>query len=137
VLAAVKRWQTRFHFLKRTCLTEVESKVLFYYDGGDFLEIIDRRKDFQVFTLDKSWRDIYLFCTNIRSEQEVVNRFAGALSQQEVVDQLGEMVDAKLMFREGDRFLSLAMATRPELALRRIREEQASTAPAAALGSTQ
>jgi hypothetical protein len=74
---------------------------------------------------------------NIRSEQEIASRFDGALSQQAVADQLGEMVDAKLMFREGDRFLSLAVAVRPELALLRIREEQASAAPDAATTPTR
>jgi hypothetical protein len=108
-----------------------------YYDGGEFLEIVDRRKDFQVFTLDRSWRDLYLFCTNIRSEQEIARRFAGALSQQEVADQLGERVDAKLMFREGDRFLSLAVAVRPEFALLRVREEKANAASEAALTATR
>jgi hypothetical protein len=47
------------------------------------------------------------------------------------------MVDAKLMFREGDRFLSLAVAVRPELALLRIREEQASATPEAAPSPTR
>jgi len=137
VLAAVKRWRRRAELLKRSGLLTVESKAMVYYDGGDFLEIVDRRKDFQVFTLDKSWRDLYLFCTNIRSEQEIARRFASALSQQEVADQLGEMVDAKLMFREGDRFLSLAVAVRPEFALLRVREEKASAASEATLTPTR
>jgi ribosomal peptide maturation radical SAM protein 1 len=137
VLVAVKRWRRHFDLLKRSRLAGVGSKALAYTDGGEFLEIVDRRKDFQVFTLDKSWRDIYLFCTNIRSEQEIAHRFDGALSHQVVVDQLGEMVDAKLMFREGDRFLSLAVAVRPELALLRIREEQASATPEAAPSPTR
>jgi hypothetical protein len=34
-----------------------------------------------------------------------------------------ELVDARLMFREGDRYLSLAVAARPDLALRRLRTE--------------
>ena len=137
VLTAVKRWRRQAHVLERARLAGVGSKALAYYDGGEFIEIVDRRNDFQVITLDKSWRDIYLFCMNIRSEQEIASRFDGALSQQAVADQLGEMVDAKLMFREGDRFLSLAVAVRPELALLRIREEQASAAPDAATTPTR
>jgi hypothetical protein len=47
------------------------------------------------------------------------------------------MVDAKLMFREGDRFLSLAVAVRPEFALLRVREEKANAASEAALTATR
>ena len=51
---------------------------------------------------------IYLFCEKSRSLSEIVERFPG-FGQEKTLPFLNMMVDKKLMFREGERFLSLAV----------------------------
>jgi hypothetical protein len=58
-----------------------------------------------------SSRQIYLFCEKNRSLSEIAERFPG-FGQEKILPFLHLMVDKKLMFREGDRVLSLAVPVR-------------------------
>jgi hypothetical protein len=58
-----------------------------------------------------SSRQMYLFCEENRSLSEIVERFPG-FGQEKILPLLNMMVDKKLMFREGERFLSLAVPVR-------------------------
>jgi len=61
--------------------------------------------------LKGSSREIYLFCEQARSTNEIVGRFGG-LGQEKVLPFLHMMVEKKLMFKEGERYLSLAVPLR-------------------------
>jgi hypothetical protein len=56
-------------------------------------------------------RKIYLFCEKNRSLSQILARFPG-FGEEKVRPFLNMMVDKKLMFREGERFLSLAVPNR-------------------------
>jgi hypothetical protein len=58
-----------------------------------------------------SSRQIYLFSEKNRSLSEIVGRFPG-FGQEEILPFLNMMVDKTLMFRERERFLSLAVPIR-------------------------
>ena len=109
--------------------------LLAYRDGGAFLQITDRRRQRdQVgerrrqadITLSGRGRSLYLFCTQVRSMKDVLARFAGQGDFDAGACEafVGAMVERKLMFREGAKLLSLALAGSPQAAARRIRAMQ-------------
>ena len=87
--------------------------ILSYQDGGTFMIIRERRlnDDDRAHRLRGSSRGIYLLCEKNRSLSEIVERFPG-FGQEEILPFLNMMVDKKLMFREGERYLSLAVPVR-------------------------
>ncbi len=87
--------------------------VLSYQDGGTFLIIRQRRHgaDDMTHRLKDTSRKIYLFCEKNRSLSQILARFPG-FGEEKVRPFLNMMVDKKLMFREGERFLSLAVPNR-------------------------
>ncbi|MEW6368422.1 MAG: RiPP maturation radical SAM C-methyltransferase [Acidobacteriota bacterium] len=92
---------------------------LYYQDGGTFMEIFDRRHGYRSITLIEPWRSIYLFCMEIRSRESIDGRFAEA-GAEEVTRALRALVAESLMFEEDGQYLSLAVASTPEIAERRI-----------------
>ncbi len=98
---------------------------LFYFEGGSFLEIVDRRDGYQTVVLEPLWREIYLYCMEVRSETKIMERFCGRVSKEKLVNEiLNGLVSEGLMFQEGSQYLSLAVAWRPDVAIRRIRAQQ-------------
>ncbi|MBN1944423.1 MAG: RiPP maturation radical SAM C-methyltransferase [Bradymonadales bacterium] len=95
-------------------------RPLAYSDGGSFLEIMDRRRDLDLVVLEEPWRDLYLYCCDIRSRREIGRRLSDLVARETLDRALGGLVEARLMYREGERYLSLAVASRPEAAARRI-----------------
>jgi ribosomal peptide maturation radical SAM protein 1 len=93
--------------------------ALYYLDGGEFLEIVDRRHDCCSLTLDEPWRSIYLHCLEIRRRGEL--GLALGVSHDELDQALGFCLEHEIMWAEGDRCLSLAVAPTAEQAARRIR----------------
>ena len=87
--------------------------ILSYQDGGTFLIIRQRchRADDMTHRLKDTSRKIYLFCEQNRSLSQILDRFPG-FGEEKVRPFLNMMVDKKLMFREGERFLSLAVPNR-------------------------
>jgi ribosomal peptide maturation radical SAM protein 1 len=110
VYAAVEEWRAR----RRA----VGGPILAYYDGGKFLRINDRRRDWDVFILQGRQRELVLFCARIRSRQEIVARFGEA-----ALETLSRLVAVDLVFEEGGRYLTLATASSPRVAAARIRAE--------------
>jgi hypothetical protein len=56
-------------------------------------------------------RRIYLFCEKNRSMSRILENFPG-FGEEKVRPFLGMMVDKRLMFQEGERYLSLAVPIR-------------------------
>jgi hypothetical protein len=110
VTRALKSWRTTYDDLHGG---SNHNPVLSYQDGGTFLIIRERRPtaDDMTHRLRGSSRQIYLFCEMNRSLSEIVGRFP-KFGQEKILPFLNLMVDKKLMFREGERFLSLAVPVR-------------------------
>ncbi|MBW2065632.1 MAG: RiPP maturation radical SAM C-methyltransferase [Deltaproteobacteria bacterium] len=84
--------------------------ILFYTDGGDFMIIRHRRHgqhDMNHRLKGKS-REIYLFCERRASISSILARFPG-LGEEKVIPFLRMMVEKRLMFNEGEEYLSLAV----------------------------
>lgn len=94
--------------------------LLFYRDGGDFLIILDARGDGVKETILRGLeRRLYLYCCQIRSNAQVLAAFAEATAE-ELQGALDRLVREELVYQEGSRFLSLAMANSPAAAVMRI-----------------
>ncbi len=87
--------------------------ILSYQDGGNFLIIRQQRHgaDDMTHRLKDTSRKIYLFCEQNRSLSQILERFPG-FGEEKVRPFLNMMVDKRLMFQEGERYLSLAVPIR-------------------------
>jgi hypothetical protein len=113
VREACETWRRKYQ--------EAGRPLLSYQDGGSFLRIEDRRVDHNIVTLAGAHRAVYLACMEAKSRDQTVRHLGGQLSAADVEALLGELVEAGLTYTEGGRYLSLAVATRPEFAARRMR----------------
>jgi len=102
----VEQWRKEYEALRRD---PFEGPVLSYGDGGDFLVVRHRRAGAEPVShrLEGASREIYLYCVRHRGLPSILRRFS-RFSAEQVTGFLDSMVDKKLMFREGDRYLSLA-----------------------------
>jgi hypothetical protein len=107
VIEAVKTWQKNYDAARADPL---EGPILTYRDGGDFMIIRDNRSGIRAEThrLVSLSRSIYLFCARHRSLSQIREVFQGP-SLDQIVEFLNLMVQKKLMFREKDQYLSLAV----------------------------
>jgi ribosomal peptide maturation radical SAM protein 1 len=90
--------------------------ILSFRDGRNFLIIYQRRLDSETMThrLEGTSRAIYLFCQKHRALKRIIDRFPSIPSDR-IEPFVKMMVDKKLMFRENNRYLSLAVPERPNL----------------------
>lgn len=108
VVERVKSWEAAYESMKRSS----EGKPpLSYREGKDFLLIHQFRPGRAALhhRVTGASRGIYLFCRVHRSLDEVAERYP-KLPLESIHTFLRGMVEKRLMFREGDRFLSLAVA---------------------------
>jgi len=79
-------------------------------DGGEFLIIRRRLKGNQneLHRLRGISREIYLFCDTPKHLKRISERFC-SISQEKLLNFLNSLVDKRIMFKEGNRFLSLAV----------------------------
>jgi ribosomal peptide maturation radical SAM protein 1 len=114
VQEACKRW-TALHEARR-------GHLLQYRDGGSFIVIEDLRfGDFRSGTFTGLQRDLYLYCMEIRTREQMARRFAECASAEDIDEALAQFVEYKVAARENDRYLALAVASSPHLAVQRIR----------------
>ena len=87
--------------------------ILSFRDGRSFLIIRQRRLEGEHFIhrLEGTSRAIYLFCQKHRALKRIIDRFP-SIPSNSIEQFLNMMVDKKLMFRENDRYLSLAVPGR-------------------------
>jgi ribosomal peptide maturation radical SAM protein 1 len=114
VVEACKRWSS---------LHEAHSgRLLQYRDGGSFLVIEDARfGDFRSGTFTGFPRELYLYCMEIRTREQMARRFAGCASAEDIDEALAQFVAYKVAAHENNRYLALAVASNPHLAVQRIR----------------
>jgi ribosomal peptide maturation radical SAM protein 1 len=106
----LKAWKKAYDKLHQGPIYE---NILSFRDGRSFLIIRQRRLDGDPLThrLEGTSRAIYLFCQKHRSLKRIIRRFSSIPSDR-FEPFLKMMVDKKLMFRENDRYLSLALPER-------------------------
>ncbi|MBN1204928.1 MAG: RiPP maturation radical SAM C-methyltransferase [Myxococcaceae bacterium] len=95
--------------------------LMAYLDGGSFIRILDGRSgQARTILLRGRDRDVYVYCMEVRRFEELAAEFP-ELGEPTLRGLLEDWSGRALMFREGDRYLSLAPAFTPEQAARRIR----------------
>jgi len=107
----LERWKEAYDTLHKR---PGSGPALSYQDGRDFMIIRQRRPGQQDMThrLKGTSRKIYLSCRKPQSLSRILAHFPG-LGQERADPFLRMMVDKRLMFREGDTYLSLASPVRP------------------------
>ena len=120
-----RAWERSYKDRHRAAYAE---PILSFRDGGEFLIIRDRRQggDAMNHRIQGLSREIYLFCDRNRPVARILERFP-LLGEEKLLPFLRMMTDKGLMFREGDRYLSLAVAMEPP----RKRTEEPVSGPAA------
>jgi len=104
----VVEWNKNYKTIK--CSDLKPSPILSYYDAKDFLVIIEKigiGKEL-IHKLTKSSRDLYVYCDRIRHVEEIKNQFS-RINWDAIERFLNEMIFKKLMFKEGEFYLSLAV----------------------------
>ncbi len=108
VVKKVKQWKD---FYEKTRKRFPDIPILKYRDAKDFL-IISRvsydSQESESFRLRGASRDIYKFCDRNRSFGSICNQFP-SFTKKELLGFLNTLVTKRVMFREGDRYLSLAV----------------------------
>lgn len=116
VIDRVARWKAEY---RRDALT--------YEEGGTFLRVIRRRpqRAREVFELAGQDASIYRHCMRYRSRAELHRAFASGSGggATEIDEFLARMVEQRLMYHHGDKYLSVAMARDSAVAIRRIKSQ--------------
>jgi len=109
----VAAWQKAYAELHRE---PAAAPVLSFRDGRDFLIITQRRypTGSMEHRLKGTSRLIYLFCMQHRTLRHICSRFPG-LAEDKISAFLKMMVAKKLMFEEGNAYLSLAVPVKAKL----------------------
>ena len=104
----VRKWKKAYDEIRHG---HIHSPILSYRDGRDFLIITQRRllADSLTHRLEGTSKEIYLFCGQHRSLKRILNQFP-KLTEDKVIPFLKMMVDKKLMFKEKNQYLSLAVS---------------------------
>lgn len=89
--------------------------ILSFQDGRDFMIIRERRPGNFDMThrLKGTSRKIYLFCRTQQSILRILSQFPG-VGEEKVIPFLRMMVEKRLIFYEGERYLSLAVPITPQ-----------------------
>jgi len=103
----IRAWRRAYEALHRTPRSE---PILSFRDGGDFLILRQRRLGESSMThrLEGPSREIYLLCGVNRSLPRILARFP-RLGEDRVRAFLRMMMEKRLMYGEGNRYLSLAV----------------------------
>ncbi|MBW2095654.1 MAG: RiPP maturation radical SAM C-methyltransferase [Deltaproteobacteria bacterium] len=106
----VRHWQESYDELHGS---PGSGPILSYLDGKEFMIIRERRagRDDMTHRLTGTSRGIYLFCQTHRSIRAILAQFP-RLQEDRLLPFLKMMVSKRLMFNEGNRYLSLAVPSR-------------------------
>jgi ribosomal peptide maturation radical SAM protein 1 len=103
-IAAVQAWQA----------ARADAPALRYVRGPGFVRVEDRRGSDGDYVLEGAEAAIFLACVDGISTAALTRKLAGEpLSTTEMIATLESMVEAGLVYREGERWLGLALPTAP------------------------
>lgn len=110
VKARLSEWKRAHEEFRRDNHDEAP---LSYRDGRSFLVIRQRRLGLPLIThrVSGTSREIYLYCLRVRSVRSIRKHFQ-KLSEDTLLPFLRMMVEKRLMFQEGENYLSLAISAR-------------------------
>ena len=110
VALKIKKWQ-QFHADRKK--DALRKPLLAYRDGSNFLLIRQELPDGKVLhhRLRGISRQIYLFCTQIRSETEICSNYP-ALRPEQILSFLADLQKKHMVYAENNKFLALAVHTR-------------------------
>jgi len=107
VIQKVKLWK-EYHAKRK--MSALKKPLLFFRDGGNFLLLRQELIDGTILNhrLKNTSRQIYLFCTHIRTSAEIFDKFPG-LPDQKILSFLSDLKKKRLIFSESDKYLALAV----------------------------
>ena len=107
VLAKIKKWH-EYHEKRK--ISAQHKPLLCYRDGGDFLLVRQELIDTTILNhrFKGASRQIYLFCTQIRTDTELFDKFP-TISQHKILVFLTELKKKRLVFSDKNRYLALAI----------------------------
>ena len=110
VSSKIKKWRKYYEKITKNGL---HKPLLSYRDGGNFLLIRQELINGTVLNhrLKGTSREIYLYCTQIRTTKELDERFP-TVSQQKILAFLDDLQKKKLIFSDQKKHLSLAVHNR-------------------------
>lgn len=97
------RWREDYYSARKEGMS-----LLSYRDAGSFIKITDYRGGRSHITLQGYNRKLYLFCDSIKSWKQIVDEFPD-WKEVDLRAVLEQLVALKLMYKEGDNYLSLAI----------------------------
>ena len=106
----VTKWQ-QYHEKREQ---EASQKPLLYYrDGGAFLLIRQELPDGKILhhRLKGSSRQLYLYCTQIRTDTDIFKKFPDIPSQK-ILSFLNDLKMKRILFVENNKYLALAVHLR-------------------------
>jgi ribosomal peptide maturation radical SAM protein 1 len=107
VLTKIKKWK-EYH--TKRGVRAIHKPLLYYRDGGDFLLIRQELIDGKVLNhrLKGISRQIYLFCTQIRTDNELFEKFP-TIPRQNILVFLADLAKKRILFIDDNRYLALAI----------------------------
>lgn len=102
LIEKVKEWQTEYKELKS------DLPPLYYTQKEDELLIHERKlKERSFYRLNEIQSKVYDFCNTIKEFKEIKNKFS--ISREKLKGELDKLVGKDLIFKDGDRYLTLAV----------------------------
>ncbi len=110
VISKVNKWQ-KYHEQRK--VSALQKPLLYFRDGGDFLIIRQEKIDGTVLNhrLRDTSRKIYLYCTRIRTDDELTEKFP-RISRDNMQVFLADLMKKKLLFTDNKKHLALAVHRR-------------------------
>ncbi len=110
VLEKITKWQ-QYHKERRE--DALQKPLLYYRDGGDFLLIRQELPDGKILhhRLKGASRQMYLFCTHIRTEKELLDTFP-TVPPKKILAFLADLNDKRILFSGKTKYLALAVHLR-------------------------
>lgn len=103
----LKNWRNVYYMSEISGEPKRES-LLYKHDMNGFLQIVDFRYSFDTYELEGYERDLYNFCDKPTTITDIIEYF-NTLDQKTIHDILQQFVSHKIMFKENDYYLSLAI----------------------------
>jgi len=90
---------------------DTDKYILYFIDGQKFIKIFDKRNtdNIKIYNLDETERNVFFSCLDIISFAELKEKFP-EISENDLRNILNSFVDAGIVFKENDSYLSLPLS---------------------------